>query len=93
MTGPDCAQDRRDLWAAINEQRRAATRIEVALAEIKAMLTERCAVCLKTQGEHGERLTALEGAENKRKGGMAVLLGASSAAGAVAAVIIKAVWR
>lgn len=93
MSGPECAQDRRDLWDAVSKQREQANRIEVALVRIETLLIERCGICTRTQAEHGERIASLEESENKRKGGLSVLLGAASAAGAVAAIIIKAVWR
>jgi hypothetical protein len=93
VSGEDCAQDRRDLWDAVNKQREQGGRIEVALGRIETLLTERCGACTRTQAEHDLRIGKLEDAEAKRKGGYAVLVVVASFIASVASLLIRAVWK
>lgn len=72
---------------ATEEQRLA--RIEAELAAIRAMLGERCATRGASLDDHELRISALEDAEQQRRGGKVMLAGLMAAAGAAGGVAAK----
>lgn len=56
---------------------------------IETLLEERCALCHRTQEDQEKRLCALEGAEQRRRGGALVLSGLMAAAAAAGALFAK----
>jgi hypothetical protein len=66
--------------------------IESDIAAIKARLEERCDVRQQILDDHAARLRRLEEAEQKRKGGIAVLGVMMTLAASAGAVAAKMLW-